>query len=347
MRGGQSDVKRRPQNLSAMQVMTVAYVLLAISAVAAAALSLLSDRAKVLGVAACLLLVGVIVLLRLCVQPRLVQHDLALKAVLAAMPRSETGHANRDTAPLSILIDETLQHLRTNYLRVLSRNQNSLMVLQNQINPHFLYNTLDCIRGEAMECGMEDVSNMVEALSAFFRYSISSGDMLVQLRDELRNIQIYYQIQKYRFRDRIRLEVDCPDERALDCYLPKLTLQPIIENCILHGLEMRESDGLIAIHIELTDMRCIITVCDNGCGMSPNSVDMLRQRIDSDLDLGDERGMARHGIALCNINRQLKLLFGADSGLTVSSELGVGTEMEIQIPAVYNRRSLVESEERP
>lgn len=336
-------MKRRPQSLTGAQAARLAYVLLALAAAFTLALTLLSRRAFVLGVAALALLLLAAAVILLLVQPKLIQHDLALKAIRAAAPGQE-GQAGRESAPLGVLLDETLQHLRANYLRVLSRNQNSLMVLQNQINPHFLYNTLDCIRGEAVECGMEDVASMVEALSAFFRYSISSGDMLVQLRDELHNIDIYYQIQKYRFRDRIRLEVECADEHALDCYLPKLTLQPIIENCILHGLELRDSDGLIAIHIELTDRRCIITVSDNGCGMSPNSVDMLRQRLNSKLDLGDERGMARHGIALYNINQQLKLLFGPEYGISVSSELGVGTEMEIQIPAVYRRCSLVGSE---
>ncbi len=332
-------MKRSLQRLSGTQAVTATYILLSLALAAALAVAVFSRDGRLPGIAACMLICAGIAVLRLWIHPRLVQHDLALKTLLAARPQRSEGQTCTDSAPLGVLIDEVMQQVRENYLEILSRNQNSLMVLQNQINPHFLYNTLDCIRGEAMESGMDDIANMVEALSSFFRYSISSGDVLVQLRDELHNTDIYHQIQQYRFRDRIKLDIECEDERALDCYLPKLTLQPIVENCILHGLEMRESNGLIAIHVELTDKRVIITVSDNGCGMSANGVDMLRQKLESGHDLDGERGMVRHGIALRNINQQLKLIFGPEYGLSVSSQLGVGTEMEIQIPAVFSRRA--------
>ena len=273
------------------------------------------------------------------IRPKILQHDLAVNTLLAAGMRPETeeeGHI----PPLNLLLDEVMTEVHKSYQAALSQNQNSLVVLQSQINPHFLYNTLDCIRGEALEMGMDDIASMVESLSSFFRYSISSGDILVQLRDELRNIQMYYQIQRYRFRDRFRLEVECEDERALDCYLPKLTLQPIMENCILHGLEMKEADGLIRIHVTLTDKRLIVTISDNGCGMSPNELDLLREKINSPVSPESERGMVRHGIAVRNINKQLKLLFGNQYGLSISSQLGEGSEVEIQIPAVYQRSVL-------
>lgn len=278
------------------------------------------------------------------IRPRLIQHDLAVNTLLAVSTRVDIGEETGQLPPLNLLMDEVLLDVRNSYQKVLSQNQNSLVVLQNQINPHFLYNTLDCIRGEALESGMDDIAGMVESLSRFFRYSISSGDILVQLRDELRSIQLYYSIQRYRFRDRFRLEVECEDDRALDCYLPKLTLQPIMENCILHGLEMKEADGLIRIHVLLTDRRLIITVSDNGCGMSPNDLDRLREKINSDLRPESERGVVRHGIAIRNINKQLKLLFGAQYGLSVSSQLNLGTEVELQIPAVDQRRALRYSE---
>ena len=273
------------------------------------------------------------------IYPKLLQHDLAVNTLLASEMRLE-AEEDGQIPPLNLLLDEVMTEVHKSYQAALSQNQNSLVVLQNQINPHFLYNTLDCIRGEALEMEMDDIASMVESLSSFFRYSISSGDILVQLRDELRNIQMYYQIQRYRFRDRFRLEVECEDERALDCYLPKLTLQPIMENCILHGLEMKEADGLIRIHVTLTDKRLIITISDNGCGMSPNELDLLREKINSPVSPESERGMVRHGIAVRNINKQLKLLFGNPYGLSISSQLGEGSEVEIQIPAVYQRRAL-------
>ena len=117
-----------------------------------------------------------------------------------------------------------------------------------------------------------------------------------------------------------------------------------MENCILHGLELKEADGLIRIHVTLTDRRLIVTVSDNGCGMSPNDLERLREKINSPVSPESERGMVRHGIAVRNINKQLKLLFGPAYGLSVSSRLGEGTEVEIQIPAVDQRRALRYSE---
>ncbi len=274
------------------------------------------------------------------IMPRVAQHDAAVNTLLAMDSHHEKPVSTEEIPPLNILIDEVMTVEREQYLVALSQNQNSLMVLQNQINPHFLYNTLDCIRGEALESGMDDIASMVEALSVFFRYSISSGDVLVQLRDELRNIQIYYQIQRYRFKDRFTMEIECEDEHALDCYLPKLTLQPIMENCILHGLEMKESGGRIVFHICLTDQRLIITVTDNGCGMNHNELTRLREKINSESGTQSERGMVRHGIAIQNINRQIKLIFGSSYGLSVSSQPNIGTEVELQIPAVNQKRGI-------
>ena len=334
---------RRLQIGSALAARIV-YVLLILLALAALVLVILCKGwVRMLGIGGLLMAVLSLWLFLSQIQPKMIQHDLAVNTLLTSSARAETEE-DEPIPPLNLLMDEVILEVQQSYQRALSQNQNSLAVLQSQINPHFLYNTLDCIRGEALEAEMDDIASMVESLSSFFRYSISSGDILVQLRDELRNIQIYYQIQRYRFRDRFRLEVECEDERALDCYLPKLTLQPIMENCILHGLELKEADGLIRIHVTLTDRRLILTVSDNGCGMSPNDLERLREKINSPVSPESERGMVRHGIAVRNINKQLKLLFGPAYGLSVSSRLGEGTEVEIQIPAVDQRRALRYSE---
>ena len=334
--------------LSGSRLRLTVYVLLALLTAGALALVVLAGSVAVRIVAVLVLLCALLsaLLFHFLLLPRLQQHDLAVNSLLAFSSRTREAEEKPVIPPLNVLVDEVLEETRAQYQMMLSQNQNSLVVLQNQINPHFLYNTLDCIRGEALDSGMDDVASMVESLSTFFRYSISSGDILVQLRDELRNIQIYYQIQKYRFKDRFRMEIDCEDDRALDCYLPKLTLQPIMENCILHGLEMKEADGLIAFHICLTDQRLIVTVSDNGCGMGPNELAQLREKINSEPMPASERGMVRHGIAIQNINKQLKLLFGNGYGLSVSSMPNVGTEVELQIPAVYQKRSFAAQEGR-
>ncbi|MBR1455995.1 MAG: histidine kinase [Oscillospiraceae bacterium] len=333
---------------SGRRIGIAACALMAVMAAAAVALLVLGSSAGTRLIAAALLLVAgaAFLLFQFGIRPKLVQHDMAVNTLLTLSDRGEDGEERLVLPPLNVLLDEVISQQRAKYQMMLSQDRNSLMVLQNQINPHFLYNTLDCIRGEALESEMDDIASMVESLSTFFRYSISSGDILVQLRDELRNIQIYYQIQKYRFKDRFRMEIECEDDRALDCYLPKLTLQPIMENCILHGLEMTEADGLILIHVCLTDQRLIITVSDNGCGMTPNELAQLREKINSELPPASERGMVRHGLAIQNINKQLKLIFGQGYGLYVSSQVGEGTEVELQIPAVFRRRDLTLRGER-
>ena len=119
--------------------------------------------------------------------------------------------------------------------------QAELNALQNQINPHFLYNTLECIRGKAMVQGAEQIANMTEALSAFFRYSISIQENLVTLEQELQNTKNYFLIQKYRFGNRFHLRIFLVEESEAGEYLmPKMTLQPIVENAIFHGLEKSE-----------------------------------------------------------------------------------------------------------
>lgn len=291
-----------------------------------------------------LLALAILIVLLNYLRPKLNQYDTATSSLLAQEHWGSDAFNPNSLPPLNLMIDEVLTEEKLHYQQILVQNQNSLAVLQNQINPHFLYNTLDCIRGEALDAGMDNIASMVEALSAFFRYSISTSNMLVQLRDELRNIKIYYQIQQYRFKNRFSLEIECEDERALDCYLPKLTLQPIVENCILHGLEAKEADGIIKIHVILTDKRLIITVSDNGCGISPNELARLQDRLESDEVPDYGRKVVRHGIAMKNINLQLKLIFGQNYGLSISSQLDVGTETEIQIPSIYRLSDIAGNE---
>ena len=132
---------------------------------------------------------------------------------------------------------------RKNNAQILNK-QTELTALQSQINPHFLYNTLETIRGQALIDDNEEIAKMVEALSAFFRYSISRKGNLVTLRDELANIENYMLIQRYRFNNRFSMEVliDEEDEEAFDFLIPRLIIQPVVENAIEHGIDEKE-DG--------------------------------------------------------------------------------------------------------
>lgn len=228
--------------------------------------------------------------------------------------------------------------------------QTELTALQSQINPHFLYNTLECIRGQALLDDNIEIAKMVEALSSFFRYSISKKGNLVTLRDELANIENYMLIQRYRFNNRFSIEIiiDEEDEAAYDFLVPRLIIQPVIENAIFHGLEERMEDGIVSIEVIVTDLDMIITISDNGKGIDCEELEELNNRInanDMELDDKNKSNQINTGIALPNINRRIRLLFGKEYGVNVYSTLGKGTDVEIIIPANYKREEH-ENEER-
>ncbi len=162
--------------------------------------------------------------------------------------------------------------------------QIEIAMLQAQINPHFLYNTLECIRGQALAAGETDIADTTQALSRLFRYSISMRNDAVPLRDELDNVRNYMKIQQYRFRDRFTLEIryDEGEPELLDGILPKLTLQPIVENAVVHGFKQKAGNARIAIEIVGTRRHLNILVSDNGQGMNAEMLERLRALLRGD-----------------------------------------------------------------
>lgn len=214
------------------------------------------------------------------------------------------------------------------------RTQTNLVALQNQINPHFLYNTLDVIRSEAIIEGAKNASDMIETLSRLFRYGISTKEDLVPLSAELKNVQDYFRIQQYRFMDRYVLRVSNPQQ--IDCeaiLVPKLTLQPLVENAILHAFHRQSTPGTITIRLDASERKLKITVSDDGCGMRQETLRALRSRIQSEAH-GAYQGLGGDttGIALENINKRIKLFFGDDYGLSVFSLPAAGTDIVITVP---------------
>ena len=237
--------------------------------------------------------------------------------------------------------------IRRNNAEIFNK-QTELTALQSQINPHFLYNTLDTIRGQAMYANDTEVADMIETLASFFRYSISRKGNMVTLRDELNNINNYMRIQQYRFRNRFSLDivVDEEDTAAYDYYVPRLILQPIVENAIVHGLEDKMEEARIVIEVTVTD-DLVLTVSDNGKGMSLRELDALNRRIHSrNMQLVDtEHSEKRNtGIALPNIHKRIELLYGNQYGLNVYSSIGCGTDVEIVLP--INNRAEVAADEK-
>lgn len=250
----------------------------------------------------------------------------------------------RETIPyireIRILADKySSRKTRRNSAEIFDK-QSELTALQSQINPHFLYNTLDSIRGQALIDDNVEIAKMVEALSSFFRYSISRKGKLVTLREELANINNYMLIQCYRFNNRFSLEViiDEEDEEAYDYLIPKLIIQPVVENAIYHGLEEKLEGGMVTIEVIVTEKNLILTISDNGGGIERTTLNKLNRRIHSrnaEIEEPEESKQRNTGIALPNIHKRIQLLFGEEYGVNIYSTVGQGTDVEITIPANY------------
>lgn len=245
------------------------------------------------------------------------------------------------TEIITMLVQYAQETTRKNSAEIFDK-QADLTALQSQINPHFLYNTLESVRGQALIDGNAEIAKMMEALSAFFRYSISRKGSLVRLRDELANIENYMMIQRYRFNNRFGMEiiVDEEDEEAYDYKIPKLIIQPVVENAIFHGLEESLEGGIVTIEVIVTEKNLIITVSDNGKGMDAETLANLNQRIHSQITpLGHQEGKRAEntGIGLMNIHKRIQLLFGEEYGVSVYSTGNQGTDVEITVP-VHDER---------
>lgn len=227
--------------------------------------------------------------------------------------------------------------LNTNELLQASKRQEQFLALQNQINPHFLYNTLEGIRSEALSSGLTAIAEMTEALSTFFRYTTSTMENLVTVEDELNNIETYFLIQQYRFGKRLHLCIDiaAKDRAEVLAYrLPKLTLQPIVENAIIHGLECKVGDGTIHVRLETTHTKLLITISDDGVGMAASQLEELNRSLAIRSLSYVGGGQKKGGIAIVNVNNRIKLLFGERYGITVTSTPSIGTDVEIVLPRI-------------
>ncbi|MDD3337573.1 MAG: histidine kinase [Lachnospiraceae bacterium] len=221
-----------------------------------------------------------------------------------------------------------------------TNKQAEYLALQNQINPHFLYNTLEAMRGDAIINKMYPLANVAKALSTYFRYTISNMQFLVPVEDELENITNYFLVQKYRFGERLKMEVHFLDneEEIRKLLIPKLTLQPIVENSVYHGLEKMVDRGTISLTFDQTESNLLISIKDSGTGMDENTLSKLNNSLNdtpfkSNENDGRFSDKTNHsGIALKNVSRRIKLFFGDKYGIYVYSTQNVGTNVKITLP---------------
>jgi len=203
--------------------------------------------------------------------------------------------------------------------------------LQSQINPHFLYNTLDIIVWMIENEKPDQAVKVVTALARFFRISLSRGRSIITVRDELEHVRNYLMIQNMRFKNRFTYTIEA-EEEILDLTSLKLMLQPLVENAIYHGMEFMDGDGEIIVRAWREDKELYFQVEDNGLGMTQEQI----KRLFSDQPhTGSSRGS---GIGVKNVNERIRLYFGGEYGLSIESEPDEGTVVTIRLPAVeYSR----------
>ena len=205
----------------------------------------------------------------------------------------------------------------------ISLRKTELKALQAQINPHFLYNTLDAIGWLCEEERCQDAVEMVNALAKLFRISISKGHELITIEKEVEHARSYLKIQNFRYKNQFSYEF-LVEEDCLQYYCNKITLQPIIENAIYHGLDRMVDEGHILIRIYSENDDVIFRVEDNGVGMSEEQCRSILHK-----EPGDNSG-----IGIKNVNDRIKIYFGKEYGLTIESELDEGTTVIIRMPKV-------------
>ncbi len=214
----------------------------------------------------------------------------------------------------------------------LSLKEAELKALQAQINPHFLYNTLDSIQWLAVLRGAEDIQKTIQCLGQLLRHSLDRRSVIVNVAKELEQIRSYLFIQKMRYGDKLSYRINL-EPGVLDFELPKLVLQPVVENAILHGVEPKAGSGNVSIEGWLAKGdQAIIDITDDGVGMAKQALSRLKATLSSEA----EDGAAQH-LGLANVHRRLQHFFGEEFGLDVSSRAGAGSTVRIRIPRVSRK----------
>jgi two-component system, sensor histidine kinase YesM len=228
----------------------------------------------------------------------------------------------------NLMLARIKQLMEQNVQEQESKRKSELRALQAQINPHFLYNTLDSIVWMAENGKTEGVITMVAALAKLFRISINRGEEIITIRNELEHARNYLTIQEIRYQDKFDWEITA-DPEVLECKTLKLILQPLIENAIYHGIERTVDKGRIRITASIQDQKVLLQVIDDGLGMSPET---LKKVLSSEPKNG-----GGYGVGVKNVHERIQLYYGKEYGLQILSELDEGTTVNIELPVVEDR----------
>lgn len=221
-------------------------------------------------------------------------------------------------------LDELVDHIKEDERKM---RYAELRLLQEQINPHFLYNTLDAIVWLIEVERNEEAQNMVMSLSEFFRLVLSKGKEYITIKDEEQHIRSYLEIQQVRYRDILDFNINI-DKDIYDYSILKMTLQPIVENSLYHGIKQKRGKGTINVRGYRDGDRIILTVEDDGVGMSEELLENLRK------DINRPCKETENGFGLANVNERIHVNFGFEYGLSIDSQINKGTAIRITIPTV-------------
>lgn len=239
------------------------------------------------------------------------------------------GHINRMLDKIENLTSNNLNIQSRLYETELTRREAELAALQSQINPHFLYNTLDCIRSIGLVRGVPEVVDISTSMALIYRYSIK-GNFFTTVRKEVECIEHYLRILDIRFGGRFSASFDI-DEEAMACQVILMSLQPIVENAIYHGLEPKAGPGRLTIEGRIRNDLLRLTVSDDGVGMSKAELARIRRVLAGEASASEEGRESGRSIGLANINSRIRLYHGEGSGLEVFSTEGEGTRVVLTI----------------
>ena len=251
---------------------------------------------------------------------------------------AEATEVLKVTTGVNTLLDELDKHSTTImaqqkelYEMQLLNRESQLRSLQAQINPHFLYNTLECIRSISQYYGVSEISKIISGMIHIYRYS-ASNVVDGTLRSEFSCAEAYAQIVQVRYEGRYGVELE-PDEALSGCYMPKMILQPLIENAVSHGLAKRFSGGEVRVTACREGEDVLITVWDNGEGIPATDLEELRRRLERDMDTEGREG----SIGLHNVHARIRKTFGGGYGVTIDSRDGEGTSVYVRFPGTERR----------
>ncbi|MCM8712041.1 sensor histidine kinase [Clostridium sp. SYSU_GA19001] len=246
-----------------------------------------------------------------------------LNVSISAQSQDEIGQLIKS---FNYMVKKVNQLVEQQYKTGKEIKNSELKALQAQINPHFLYNTLDLINWKAIDNDVPEIAEVSQALAKFYKLSLSKGKDIISVEEEIKHVETYVKIQNLRFDNRINFIIDVPYE-LYEYKILKIILQPIVENSILHGiLENRDKqEGNIKLSGKLEKDDILLTVEDDGVGMAEEkAIEILTVKSTRE----------SHGYGVRNINKRIKLCYGQEYGLTYYSSIGKGTKVEIRLPAL-------------